>query len=150
MDRTRGETEFHADNGGVSSHMHLRSGPTEEPGAGRAGGFRGVLGDLASRARSRAGDAVPPTSLLSSVEKHPMAALGLMFSAGFLLAISTGGRERPQFVSHARNRIRGLLLTGLTAAVAQELRSIVSEEDLSELFSAWTGHDEDEYEEYEL
>lgn len=140
-DRTRSDAHTHAEGGTASSHMHLRSGPDlEESGGGSAG----LLGGLAGRARNSLSGRLPNPDLLEAVRSRPLTAVGLLFSAGFLLAVTTGSGRRPAFLDRARSRVRTVLLTGLTAAVAQELRSIVSEEDLSELLSAWTGHDDDE------
>src|SRR5690606_10899833 len=105
----------------------------------------GSFAGLPVRARNALSDKIPEGSVLEAVRSRPLTAVGIVFSAGFLLAVSTGGKYRPVFLDRARRRIRAVLLTGLTAAVAQELRSVVSEEGLSDLLSAWTGSDSDAF-----
>ena len=146
MERTRGESETRSEGGGeVTSSMHMRFGP--DPGApGRTPpDDRGdVPESWTGRARSqvaervhRIREGVPAPELGRILRAKPLSVLGLAFSAGFFIALTTGARAHANWIERVRRQLKAVVVTGVTAAVVQELRDLIDEEDLDELFSAW-------------
>lgn len=92
--------------------------------------------DVAHRSRQRAGEVLgraeqkleEKTNLVSTVQEYPLAAIGIAFGAGFLLAGSRdrdGGSHR---MSHAIDQLKGALVGSLSAAVSRELRAFVDDQ----------------------
>lgn len=77
-----------------------------------------------SGALSRAQEALDERGLLDTIRQNPLPALGLAFGAGFLLAGSDDS-DRHGTMSKAKNQLKGAVMGGLSAAVAQEARSLV-------------------------
>ena len=152
MERMSGGSQTHSGGGQADSQIHLRAGGASDGGG--SAHLRDRLLELGSGARDSLRNGTETlsrmvgqgTDLVASARNHPLAAVGLVFSVGFLTAVVTGGRTRPKAVERIRTQLRAVLLAGVTAAVAQELRSLMGEEDLSELIGEWTGDEDDDEE----
>jgi signal transduction histidine kinase len=161
-DRITGEARTEAEGGTVESHMQMKVGATEErrgagseiPPGGRAADRAEALGaragEVAEQARdrlietaSRVGAAVEErTGLLRGVRGHPVAAVGLAFSLGFLVAAASGGSGRNWILERARRQLRAAIIGGATAALAHELRTILgADEGLAHLLQSYLGDD---------
>ncbi len=94
------------------------------------------LEEVTTRGRQRAerilGDAErkleEKTHLVSKAQKQPLAALGIAFGAGFLLAGSDSGERKSQRMSKATNQLKGALMGGFSAAVSREIRQFIDEQ----------------------
>ncbi|HEX6924015.1 MAG TPA: hypothetical protein VF167_01190 [Longimicrobiaceae bacterium] len=101
------------------------------------GELRDRLGDAAHRARRSAGrlfDAAEEkleerTGALRAVERNPLAALGIAFALGFLLAGDSDEAEssRPA-LAKAKNQIKGAIMGGISAAISQQIRTFIEEQ----------------------
>ena len=91
---------------------------------GRAGELSSQAQEKLSGALSRAQEALDERGLLDTIRQNPLPALGLAFGAGFLLAGSDDS-DRHGTMSKAKNQLKGAVMGGLSAAVAQEARSLV-------------------------
>lgn len=90
---------------------------------------KGRAEELVGQARSRAGDLLEQAEDSAPVRMardNPLPALGIAFAAGFLLAGSsdTGGR-----FGRAKQQIRGAVMGGVSAALAQEVRGMLGMQD---------------------
>lgn len=94
------------------------------------------IDDVAQRGRQRAGEVLgraeqkldEKTNLVTKVQEYPLAAIGIAFGAGFILAGSRdddGGSHR---MSHAVDQLKGAVVGSLSAAVSRELRAFVDEQ----------------------
>ncbi len=88
-------------------------------------------GDVAGQAREKVGDALgraqtllEDRGVLNMVRDNPLPALGVAFGVGFLLA-GKGDRNAGGKMGQARNQLRGAIMGGLSAAVAQEARNLI-------------------------
>lgn len=91
---------------------------------GKAGELGGQAQDKLSEVLGRAQDALEERGLLDTIRGNPLPALGLAFGVGFLLAGSDdGGSHRG--LSKAKNQLKGAVMGGLSATVAQEARSML-------------------------
>lgn len=102
---------------------------------GRAQQVRDRAGETASRAQHRAGemldraeDRLEDTGFLSTVRQNPLPALGIAFGAGFLLAGGGDGGSRGALMTGARKQLRSAVMSGISAVLAQELRSFMDGE----------------------
>lgn len=91
---------------------------------GRAGELSSQAQEKLSGALSRAQDALEERGLLDTIRQNPLPALGLAFGAGFLLAGSDDSDQHGT-VYKAKNQLKGAIMGGLSAAVAQEARSMM-------------------------
>jgi hypothetical protein len=145
MERSGGETEMTSTNGRVESHMHLGSGPSstdlpDEEG-GRLRDLRDRASHFAENARHRVGNTIDRASgaldtgaeLISTVRARPIVSLGAAFTTGFLLAAVTGGRSRHWAIDSVRRQLKTIVVGAATAAIANELRSMVDEQEIREL-----------------
>jgi hypothetical protein len=144
MEETRGEAEIRSEAGEVRSHLHLRTGgsphhsvdevpsPVErlrEEARGRFGDVGNRASGFAEHVRGSLAARVERSDVLATIREYPLTAVSLAASAGFLVAFATASTERSWVVERARRQLRAAIISGLTAAVAHELRSIVGTED---------------------
>lgn len=99
-----------------------------------AGDLPGRVGEMTGQARERAGEALgraervlEDRGVLDKVRENPLPALGIAFGLGFLLAGS--GDHSPSNPSgtlqKAKHQLKGAIMGGLSAAVAQEGRNLL-------------------------
>lgn len=96
---------------------------------------KGKAGDMASQARDKAGEAfnraesaLQDSGAMNILRDNPLAALGIAFGAGFILAGSGDdgqSRRGGGAMGKAKHQLKGAVMGGLSAAVAQEVRSMV-------------------------
>lgn len=166
-DRIAGESRLKADRGAVDSRMHMSYGPGEgpdapsgsandpalgNPGPDRIDALRDRATDLAQEAgdrvrhsASRLKDLVEErTGILRTAHDHPLITVGLAFSAGLLIAVSTGGIERHWVLERARRQLKAAIISGLTVAATTEFRELLgAEEGFGNLVRSYL-HDDDE------
>ena len=66
---------------------------------------------------------------LRAARDNPLAAVGIAFALGFLLAgDSDEEASRHPALSKARNQIKGAIMGGISAAISQQLRSFIEEQ----------------------
>ncbi|HET7275015.1 MAG TPA: hypothetical protein VFI91_07525 [Longimicrobiaceae bacterium] len=142
MDEFSGERE--AGEAGVGeAHAHISTGP----GPSRADelidrastlgrGASGRMGEFASEAGRRAGAVLEDaertleerTHLVSMTRQYPLAALGIAFAAGYVLA-GRGDREGARSrTAKVANQMKGAVVGALSAAISNEIRSFVEEQ----------------------
>lgn len=123
MERIDGEGTTMAGEGHAASRMHLRNTDDESSG----------FADLRDRFREQADRITTAidrrTGLVSVVRKKPLAALGLAFSVGFVVAAATTAGDRHWAVERARRQLRAAIIGGLAATFADELRDFLSGHD---------------------
>ena len=109
----------------------------------RAGELRDLAGDLGSRAshlasaagdrvggvRRRAHEELEKRGLLDRIRDNPLPVMGVAFALGFILA---GGENRndglpPSRAQRARRELRGALMAGLSAGLAQGARGFLQQ-----------------------
>ena len=93
----------------------------------RAGELGERTEDLASAARARLDelvDAIDWTRIPERSWNHPLAAVGIAFGVGFLLA----GRSDNGLLRTAKGQLRGLLVAGVIAAFREELEGLARDE----------------------
>ena len=93
----------------------------------RAGDLGERAEGLASAARARIDDlvdAIDRTRIPERSWNHPLAAVGIAFGVGFLLA----GRSDNRILRTAKSQLRGLLVAGVIAAFREELEGLARDE----------------------
>lgn len=92
---------------------------------GRAGEMASQAKEKAGQAFDRAESALQDSGAMSFLRDNPLAALGLAFGAGFILAGSSDvGSGKSGTIGKAKHQLKGAVMGGLSAAVAQEVRSM--------------------------
>ncbi|MEX2571991.1 MAG: hypothetical protein WD737_11890 [Gemmatimonadota bacterium] len=146
MEPKGGDTEMEGGGGRIDSHMYMRSDRSGTQAGGRGGfersfegtgGLRDRAAHLADQARNAVGSTVGRAGdlmgrrpdLLDTVRSNPLTALGLAFSAGLVIAVSTEGRRRNWMVERGRLRMRSVLIGALSATIAHELRALIGAEE---------------------
>lgn len=104
----------------------------------RSSDLRDRVGGAAHRARDRAEYFIDEaeetldarTGVLRSARSNPLAALGIAFAVGFLLAGDRGEEMegRHPTAAKAKNQIKGAIMGGVSAAISQQLRSFIEEQ----------------------
>lgn len=88
-----------------------------------------VVGQAKERAQElgeRAREKLSSSGVLGRIQENPLPALGIAFGLGFLLAGSDdSSSRRGGKAAKAKSQLKGAILGGLSAAVAQEFRSMV-------------------------
>lgn len=118
-------------------HAHISAQPAK--GIGMSGKFESADRDSAARsARDRAEDALDSARERSSgllgrvtslARDNPMAAVGVAFAVGFLLAGDGDEEEsRHPALLRVKNQVKGAILGGISAAVSQQMRSFIKEQ----------------------
>ena len=124
-----------------------------ETARGRTRNLRSRIGGAAHRVERLLDDAEDSlearTGLMTSARDNPLAALGVAFAVGFLLA-GTGDPERHPTVAKAKNQVKGAIMGGVSAAISQQLRTFIEEQGgvgqlLSSLGFPLGGVEEDSY-----
>jgi len=84
------------------------------------------LGERASDTMNRAKNRLKGAGVLDTVRDHPLPALGAAFALGFVLAGSGSRHERKRgAMSMMRRQVRSAVMGGVTAALANEARSML-------------------------
>ena len=144
MDDEPGRAEVHTHIGLGPDQRNPGADPLEELSRGEASGAARRARELAERARERASDAFSGleerTGVVALARQHPLALAGLAFAAGFLVAgtSDSGGR-----FGKAKQQLRGAIIGAISAAVAQEARSMA---EGSGLLAGLFGRDEEDEE----
>jgi hypothetical protein len=120
--------------GGAMNRVRDAAGQARDRLQGMTGDVSGRLGDVTGQARERAGEALgraeqmlEERGILDKVRENPLPALGVAFGIGFLLA-GSGDQvqgKRSTTLYKARNQLKGAIMGGLSAAVAQEGRNLL-------------------------
>lgn len=127
----------HDDPEGEGESIRDRAAEAFEGMQERGAELRDRLGDAAHRARRRTGrlfDAAEErleerTGALRAVERNPLAALGIAFALGFLLAGDSDETEtRRPALAKAKNQIKGAIMGGISAAISQQIRTFIEQQ----------------------
>lgn len=135
MDRTTtGGAGGGSGEGGAMNRVRDVAGQARDRLQGMAGDLPDRMGNLTGQARERAGEALDRAErvleergILDKVRENPLPALGVAFGLGFLLA-GSGDQvqgKRSTTLYKAKNQIKGAIMGGLSAAVAQEGRNLL-------------------------
>lgn len=122
--------------GGMAEDVKSRAQDAVDRAPEIAGQVRDRAGEYAGQAREKVGQALERAEqeldrrgVLDKVRQNPMPALGIAFGIGFLLAGSgddqQGGKQKKGTLSKAKHQIKGAVMGGLSAAIAQEARSLI-------------------------
>jgi hypothetical protein len=157
MERISGDARTTAGGGEADSRIHVRSNPADEavtgksaPGAGEARDrFGKVRERLADRAARTATAIDRRTGLVSTVRSNPLAAVGIAFSLGFVVAAATAVGDRHWMIERARRHLRTAIVGGIAATFADEIRDLLTGEEsvgslVHSMLSDEDGDDEDD------
>lgn len=125
---------------GRMDEIRDRAGEKIDSAREEAGRLRDEFGDRANRALDQSG-------ARERIQQYPLLALGAAFGLGYLLAGSGG--EKRGMRGKVRDQARAIIITGVSAAVAQQARSMLGMESgqsgsLGDLFGSAFGRDESE------
>ena len=164
---TTGKFDAHGTTGGTLDEAQGRAAELKDQAAEKARELRDRAGDtldeaesrageMASRARQKGGELMDraeeklqESGFLDSAEEYPLAALGIAFGVGFVLAGSGDdesrqqrqkGRQQRGTFDRAVDQVKGALMGGVSAAISHEIRTLVDERGgVSGLFDQLTG-----------
>lgn len=105
----------------------------QQQAQGKVNEVRDRATEMADQARSKADQALDQarskleqTGVPERIEENPLAALGIAFGIGFLLAGSgDDGHKGRGTLNKATDQIKGAIMGGVTAALAQEAKSMI-------------------------
>ena len=122
-----GGTMSDADNrsGSIADQARDQASNLADQARNRMGDVREQAGDALDQARNRVSglmDQAQDSQPVQMARDNPLPALGIAFALGFLLAGSsdTGGR-----LGKAKQQVKGAVMGGISAALAQELRNVM-------------------------
>jgi ElaB/YqjD/DUF883 family membrane-anchored ribosome-binding protein len=101
-----------------------RTGEWTERASEFASRARHELDEAFDRAEQRLED---QTGVVGLVREYPLAAAGLAFGIGFLLAADSGARRRRGVMGRATGQLRSALVGGATTMLMQELQDLLDE-----------------------
>lgn len=121
---------------GFADRVRERADDAWDAARERGEHLRERLGDAAHRARSRADHLLDETEdtidehtgVFSSARQSPLAALGIAFAIGFLLAGDSDAPQRHPAITKAKNQVKGAIVGGISAALSQQLRTFIEEQ----------------------
>lgn len=130
-----GNTDTASDQGGLQQRAANRvrdvAGQVRERAQGLMEGMPDRMGNVTGQAREKVGQAMgraetllEDRGVLNVIRDNPLPALGVAFGLGFLLAGSNDGGKRGGMFK-AKQQLRGAIMGGLSAAVAQEARNLL-------------------------
>lgn len=134
MDRASTSATGSGSESGAMDRVRDVAGQARDRIQGMAGDLPDRVGELTGQARERAGEALgraervlEERGILDKVRENPLPALGVAFGLGFLLAGSGDQVEgkRSTALYKAKNQLKGAIMGGLSAAVAQEGRNLL-------------------------
>lgn len=111
--------------GEAADQARDRVGQVADQAQERVQEARGRAEDMMGQARNRVGelmDQAEGTQPVRMARENPLPALGIAFAVGFLLAGSSDSSGR---LGKAKHQIKGAVMGGISAALAQELRNAV-------------------------
>lgn len=91
----------------------------------QAQGTLGQAKEKASQAMSQAQDKLKQAGVMERIEQNPLAAFGLAFGVGFLLAGSGSSGKKRGTLGKAKNQLKGAVMGGISAALAQEAKDML-------------------------
>ena len=111
--------------GNLADQAREQAGDLADQARARAGEVREQAGEVLDQARNRISglmDQAQDSQPVRMAQDNPLPALGIAFAIGFLLAGSsdTGGR-----MGKAKQQVKGAVMGGISAALAQELRNVM-------------------------
>jgi hypothetical protein len=143
MDNIRGDSQIRSDDGEIESHIHLSAGRAEPPAepvsrtddpdrfkrfGDRAESFAGRVKEPVQDGLRRVTDALDEhTGVLDFVRRQPLAAVGVAISVGFVAGVASSTERRHPVLEEGRLRLKTLILSGVSAFLAQELRAAIEE-----------------------
>jgi hypothetical protein len=116
---------------GMKDRIADRAEDLADEARGQMRGLSDRASGMAEQARERASEMIDEieerleeAGVLPLIRDNALIALGAAFGVGYLLA-GSGSYERHPAIVKVRNQLKGGLMGGLSAAVAQEFRSLV-------------------------
>ncbi|MDR0787314.1 MAG: hypothetical protein LBG44_05555 [Gemmatimonadota bacterium] len=98
-----------------------------------------TMGALGEHARTATSVLDERTGVVTLIRKNPLAACGIAFATGAAIAaLSARPSDRRWIVERARRQLRTAILSGLTAAVTAEIRSVIGD-DLAQFVMSFSG-----------
>lgn len=162
VEHTRIGSESHGEESGITSRMHLQTGPGTDAMDDDRQRILSDLRDIAAGAAGRARETFRTTAaeagrsldertgLLRLTRERPILSVGAAFSTGFIVAALTRRREGNWLVESARHQLRAIILSGVAAIVAHEVRSLAgADEGFGEMIESWLegrDHHDDDFE----
>lgn len=111
--------------GEAADQARDRMGQVADQAQERVQEARGRAEDMMGQARNRVSDLMDQaegTQPVRMARENPLPALGIAFAVGFLLAGSSDSSGR---LGKTKNQIKGAVMGGISAALAQELRNMI-------------------------
>lgn len=115
-----GQNESRVDQ--AKDRAHDMAGQVQE----RASNLLGQAQNRASGLLDQAQNTLEERGVTSWIRERPLAAFGVAVGLGFVLAGSDNGSDDPNSTfGKAKHQLKGAIMGGLSAAVAQEARSLI-------------------------
>ena len=116
---------------GMGGRMGEQAQDLADEARGQARELGGRAREATGRLRGKASETIDDleerledSGVLPLIRDNALVALGVAFGLGYLLAGSSENERHPTIVK-VRNQLKGALMGGLSAAVAQEFRSLM-------------------------
>jgi hypothetical protein len=130
---------MHSANGQIESRIELNAGSmpgeTREDGGRladlgeRAQDFAGHMRDSARGGLQSAATMIEETAVVGAIKNNPLTALGVAFIGGLAIAITRQPTTRYWMLDRARRQLRTAIISGVSAVVVQELRTLLGGEN---------------------